>query len=320
MKILIISGFLGAGKTTFIKELVKQTQRDFAILENEFGTIGIDGKILGQDLEAQQVNIWELTEGCICCSVNADFTTSVLTIANAVDPEFLIIEPSGVGMLSNILRSVQRIEYEKISILAPITILDIHSFERYRREYGDIYGDQVEAAHRVLLSKSESSDPEEIERVCTHLLEMNPDGVIEREHYSKKDKEWWDALLEIQLDGTRTPDKKAAEMSLETLSLKKAGTSTKNHFVLFLEDLVRGAFGDVIRAKGCVQAGDEMLRFDVVDHQYIVSGVEGQEENEAVFIGNELDKNRLRKALLSTYRPARASSMRAVKSANTSGI
>ena len=86
MKVLVISGFLGAGKTTFLKELAHRTHRDFAVMENEYGEVGIDGGVLEQDDPQEKLNIWELTEGCICCSRKADFATSVLTIANTVDP------------------------------------------------------------------------------------------------------------------------------------------------------------------------------------------------------------------------------------------
>ena len=136
MKILIISGFLGAGKTTFIKELAKRTKKEIAIFENEYGTSGVDGDILK---EATKVNIWELTEGCICCSVKGDFAASVLTIANTVNPEYLVIEPTGVAMLSNLITNLKQIEYEHIKLMAPISIVDALSLERYKNEFPEIY-------------------------------------------------------------------------------------------------------------------------------------------------------------------------------------
>ena len=89
MKILIVSGFLGAGKTTFIKALAKHTKKDFAILENEYGAAGIDADRLRAEEGQSPVNIWEMTEGCICCSAKGDFSLSVLSIANTIDPEYL---------------------------------------------------------------------------------------------------------------------------------------------------------------------------------------------------------------------------------------
>ena len=94
MKILVVSGFLGAGKTTFIKEMAQKTKQDFVVMENEYGEVGIDKTILDEE---KDINIWELTEGCICCSMKSDFASSILTIANTLDPEYLIVEPTGVG-------------------------------------------------------------------------------------------------------------------------------------------------------------------------------------------------------------------------------
>ena len=109
MKILIVTGFLGAGKTTFIRRLSRNIGKRFVILENEYGAAGIDGARLGKDV-AEEGNIWEMTEQCICCSGKKDFASSVLTIANAVDPEYLIVEPTGVGRLSKIIENLKQIE------------------------------------------------------------------------------------------------------------------------------------------------------------------------------------------------------------------
>ena len=150
MRILVVSGFLGAGKTTFIKELARRTREDFSVMENEYGQVGIDGQLLAEkempesgEEDAGKLNIWELTEGCICCSMKSDFASSILTIANTIDPEYLIVEPTGVGMLSNVMNNIRLIQYERISLLSPITILDSNSFDRYCQEFPDIYRDQI---------------------------------------------------------------------------------------------------------------------------------------------------------------------------------
>ena len=113
MKILIISGFLGAGKTTFIKEMSRKIQRDFVVMENEYGETNMDSAFLkGQEI----LNIWELTEGCICCSTKSDFASSILTIATTLDPEYLIVEPTGVGVLSNVIRNIQPVSYTHLDV------------------------------------------------------------------------------------------------------------------------------------------------------------------------------------------------------------
>lgn len=157
MKILVVSGFLGAGKTTFIRTLAERTQKDFAVMENEYGAVNVDGDLLEQ---TKDLNIWELTEGCICCSMQKDFATSILTIANTVDPEYLIVEPTGVGMLSKIIENIQKIEYERITLLEPLTILDGTMYDRCMSEFSEI---------------------------CVS-------------HYTEQGDDWWDSLLTSYLD------------------------------------------------------------------------------------------------------------------------
>ena len=178
MKILIVSGFLGAGKTTFIKALAKHTGKDFAILENEYGTAGIDADRLRAEEGQSPVNIWEMTEGCICCSAKGDFSLSVLSIANTIDPEYLVIEPTGVGMLGNVLENVKKIEYQRISILSPVTIADIYSCRRYLKEYPALYENQIREAGTIFLSKSEQASPEEKEEARQILTKINPTATI----------------------------------------------------------------------------------------------------------------------------------------------
>ena len=181
MKILIISGFLGAGKTTFIKELARRTKKEIAIFENEYGTSGVDGDILK---EATNVNIWELTEGCICCSVKGDFAASVLTIANTVNPDYLVIEPTGVAMLSNLITNLSQIEYEHIKLMAPISIVDALSLDRYKNEFPDIYKDQIEFADTVIFSKSENLTAAEKDKLKAEVTEINKGCNIISNHYS----------------------------------------------------------------------------------------------------------------------------------------
>lgn len=112
----------GRRKNYFYQGIGKTHKKDFAILENEYGAAGIDADRLRAEEGQSPVNIWEMTEGCICCSAKGDFSLSVLSIANTIDPEYLVIEPTGVGMLGNVMENLKQIEYEHISILAPVTI------------------------------------------------------------------------------------------------------------------------------------------------------------------------------------------------------
>ena len=166
MKILIVSGFLGAGKTTFIKRLARNVDQRFAILENEYGAAGIDGARLGQNRQGTQKNVWEMTEQCICCIGKKDFAASVLTIANVVDPEYLIVEPTGVGSLARIIENLRQIEYERIQLLSPVTIVDVYSYRRYMAEYPELYQDQIRSADTIIVSKTEACQAEEKQRIA----------------------------------------------------------------------------------------------------------------------------------------------------------
>ena len=265
MKILIVSGFLGAGKTTFIKALAKHTGKDFAILENEYGTAGIDADRLRAEEGQSPVNIWEMTEGCICCSAKGDFSLSVLSIANTIDPEYLVIEPTGVGMLGNVLENVKKIEYQRISILSPVTIADIYSCRRYLKEYPALYENQIREAGTIFLSKSEQASPEEKEEARQILTKINPTATIYTDHYS---------------------------------SIENAYFASPESLLIFLEDLIRGKYGNIFRAKGQLPAGSCWFQFDVADSRYGITGCEPLKTGKAVFIGTDIQRQPIRHVAL----------------------
>lgn len=292
MKILIISGFLGAGKTTFIKELAKRTKKEIAIFENEYGTSGVDGDILK---ESTKVNIWELTEGCICCSVKGDFAASVLTIANTVNPEYLVIEPTGVAMLSNLITNLKQIEYEHIKLMAPIVIVDALSLERYKNEFPEIYKDQIEFADTVIFSKSENLSENEKEKLGIEVKSINNSCNIVSDHYSTQPDSWWDSLLLKYLDGTvDIPIKDETAEIPDSFSLNNISVRSVEKFIIFLENLIRGLYGNVFRAKGSFSIKGLNLRFDVADNRYLVELDTDEISDKVVFIGNSIKKQKIR--------------------------
>lgn len=300
MKILIISGFLGAGKTTFIKSLVKHTGCEFAILENEYGSVGIDGDHLKDNLSNGTVNIWELTEGCICCSTKGDFAASVLTIANTVDPEYLVIEPTGVGMLSNIIQNLRQIEYERITLLAPVTIVDGHSFDRYLREFPELYRDQIISANTVIISKMEQASGEELSLLKKKLLKWNPGGEIITKHYNTMQIDWWNHLLVHGFDGKLLKQSETGSETLpDTFSMSAVSMECPEKLLLLMEQIVYGIFGNIIRAKGRLRAGSLYFQFDIADGRYSVINAEEEEAGNVVFIGTEIQRQKLRRYFFS---------------------
>lgn len=300
MKILIVSGFLGAGKTTFIKKMVTMTKKHFVILENEYGELGVDGNILQEskrDSDAE-INIWELTEGCICCSVKSDFASSILTIANTLDPEYLIVEPTGVGMLSNIIQNIGKIEYERIQLLKPLTIIDVTCFDKDMQKYEEIYKDQICNTDKVLFSKTENIDDSEIARISNTIHELNPKVKLECEHYSQKPAGWWNDLLIDSYKGhtkEKTVETKAPD--LENIGFSDITMNSVSDLVNLLESVIWGKMGDIRRAKGSLSINGYGFRFDVVDGVYSIVGMEQSDNNNIIFIGRGLDKDCLSKAI-----------------------
>ncbi|BEU86682.1 GTP-binding protein [Selenomonas sp. TAMA-11512] len=302
MKILVVSGFLGAGKTTFIQALARITGKEFAILENEYGEAGIDGDLLKEGNDGGTVNIWEMTEGCICCSMKGDFAASVLTIANTVDPEYLVIEPTGVGYLSSIMNNVGQIVYERIALLAPVAIVDGYSYTRYMREYKELYTDQIKAAHTIFVSKYEQASREEKAWLGERLREINPEATIHTEHYSTLPKEELLHLLRQGFDGVMMEDPSQASDVREedmpsTLSFQDARIAGVERLIRMLEDVIRGRYGQIIRAKGVLLVGKEKIRFDVADGRYTITGAERERELAVVFIGHDIQRQRIRRLL-----------------------
>lgn len=303
MKILIVSGFLGAGKTTFIKALAKHTGKKFAILENEYGAAGIDGERLNKSLANGEVNIWEMADGCICCSAKGDFAASVLTIANAVDPEYLVVEPTGVGMLGCIVQNLQQIEYERISLLAPVTIVDIHSYRRYEQEYMELYQNQIREAGTIIVSKTEESLSSEKAEIKELLKKHNPRADIIVEHYSALPREAWMRLLEMKYDGSVISSTDEFIQSLpDSYSLSNVSIDSMERLILLLEELIRGRYGNIIRAKGQLYAGKTAVQFDVADGRYCITDMDEIVTGKAVFIGDKIQKRWIRKYLVEKYK------------------
>jgi len=311
MDILIVSGFLGAGKTTFIKTLSAKTGKEFAILENEYSDLGIDGK----RLQDSTINIWELTEGCICCSTKQDFAQSVLTIANTISPDYLVVEPTGVANLGNIIKNLQRIEYEKIKLLSPLCILDIEGMRSYGNEFPDIFKDQICSAGQVILSKTENLSERERNLLINEVKSIDCEAVVTDRHYMDYPREWWDGILSTYLDGSRKISQKSDDnlVTLDTFSLSKVTVAGIGSFVCFMENIIRGEYGDIIRAKGNISLDTGSITFDVAGGRYELLLTESSEDSKAVFIGDRIRKQKIRKVLYENSKNVRIMPFRAYK-------
>lgn len=302
MKILVVSGFLGAGKTTFIQELVRRTGRDFAIYENEYGQADIDARRLRQDSD---LKVWESTENCICCSGKQDFATSVLTISNTIDPEYLIVEPTGVAKLQSILDNVNQVAWERISLLAPVTVVDAVSWQNQRTDFPEIFDNQLSAAASVVISKLAPGSEDAAEPIKQLVSEMNPQAeVIAKSSYADIPDEWWNALLTRALDGSVLKDAADDEddgPDLETMALTHAELPSPTHLIWLLDAASAGVFGKLARAKGTLSCGNQWVKFDLVERAWAITGDEPQEESRCVFIGRDLLRHGIREVFVPAF-------------------
>ena len=174
IKVDVISGFLGAGKTTLIKKIFETVLDNdkVVLIENEFGEIGIDGSFLKES----GIQIKEINAGCICCSLVGDFETSMKEVINTYHPERIIIEPSGVGKLSDIINAILKIDELQINILA--TVVDGVKTKMYLKNFGEFFNNQVEAANTIIISKTDKMSEEKVLEVVELIKEKNDDATI----------------------------------------------------------------------------------------------------------------------------------------------
>lgn len=318
MKILMVSGFLGAGKTTFIKTMAEVTGRDFVVLENEYGQTDIDRQMLTSEADME---VYELTQGCVCCTMKQDFATSILTIANTLDPEVLIVEPTGVARLSSLMDNVHRIEYERIALLKPIAVVDGLVFDRQIARGDDIYLDQLASAETIVVSKVEHADEQTRVGIECRLREINPAAELVFGAYAERGASWFAGLLDRYADGRELEPRGAAEdreADLRSITLHGAALDSPTKLIALLDAVSFGVFGQVLRAKGYLPCNGAWLRFDVVDGIWGITGYLGEEpdQSEVVFIGRDLKRTWLREMLLPLYRKSLIGASRVLKGAS----
>jgi len=176
-KIDIISGFLGAGKTTLIKKLIQEALEGekLMLIENEFGEIGIDGGFLNNS----GVEITEMNSGCICCSLVGDFGTALKDALTKYSPERIIIEPSGVGKLSDVIKAVENIEHEvDITLNSFVAVVDAMKCKMYMDNFGEFFNNQIESANTIILSRSQKLSEEKLELCVSQIREHNSKATI----------------------------------------------------------------------------------------------------------------------------------------------
>jgi len=198
-KIDVVSGFLGAGKTTFIKRLVEngKDKGRTIIIENEFGEIGIDGGFL----KNSGIEIKEMNSGCICCSLAGDFEASLRELLKDYAPNRVIIEPSGVGKLSDVLKAVSDVEKDlEVESNSAVTVVDVKKCKMYMKNFGEFFNNQIQFANTIILSRTDLADSKKIEEAVALIKEVNPEAIIVTTPLDKLSDEKIEELLSKPID------------------------------------------------------------------------------------------------------------------------
>lgn len=198
-KIDVVSGFLGAGKTTFIKRLVEgnKDKGKTIIIENEFGEIGIDGGFL----KNSGIEIKEMNSGCICCSLAGDFEASLRELLSTYEPNRVIIEPSGVGKLSDVLKAISDVEKDlHVESNSAITVVDVKKCKMYMKNFGEFFNNQIQFANTIILSRTDLVDNKKIEEAVALIKNINPDATIVTTPLDKLSNEKIEEILSKPID------------------------------------------------------------------------------------------------------------------------
>ena len=177
VKVDIISGFLGAGKTTLIKHLLAHVYagENVVLIENEFGEIGIDGGFLKE----AGIEIREMNSGCICCSLVGDFATSLKEVVSRYNPDRILIEPSGVGKLSDVIKAVENVKDElELEICYKVAVIDVTKCKMYLKNFGEFYKNQIESASTVIFSRTDIAKSEKVEEALELVKSLNKEAAV----------------------------------------------------------------------------------------------------------------------------------------------
>lgn len=292
----IISGFLGAGKTTFLKKIIPAMKGKIVLIENEFGDIGVDG-----DLLQDKLPIREIYAGCICCSLVQDFKKAIEELAVQYTPDHILIEPSGVGSLSDIIVVCKKISknfHIDININHLITIVDVSAFDDYSENFGGFYLDQIQNANIILLSHLDKINHSEIEKIISKIRLNNQTAFILKEEWHSYTGE---EIIEI-LDTINSCEIYSKEKSVLMPANKIFSTFSVINPRIFLEkemdkipDLLKNMeYGFVLRAKGILELStNKFVYFDFTPYHYQWDYIEECKKTKVAFIGSNLRNQKI---------------------------
>lgn len=304
MEIQIISGFLGAGKTTFLNKYIPLLGGRTVVIENEFGETGLDGELIRHE----GIPVREIYAGCICCSLALDFRSAIGEIAETFHPDRIIIEPSGAGRLSDIIKACNKAgEKDGVSLKVTklITIVDITTLEEYADCFGAFYLDQIRYARLIFLSHVHELTVEEKRTQTECLKELNPDAILYEGDFRKMEDEALEELIRMTEDYGDSPKEIAADVLpadrvFTSVAIKNSEDMTEEELEEILKELKKEEYGKVLRAKGIVSLKDgRKVHFDYTPsasgyEPYNWKGTGHPQKNRIIIIGCGLNKRALR--------------------------
>lgn len=303
----IFSGFLGAGKTMLIRKLLMENvySKDTIIIENEFGEVGIDGDILKEN----NIEVKEINSGCICCQVSGDFSKAVTEVIKKYSPVNIIIEPSGVAKLSEILNLLREEKFKDIiEIRNIITVIDVQNYEIYIKNFKDFYENQIRNAYKIVLSRSQLVNSLKIKNTVDSLTNYNSKAEIIYKQWEclngfdlikvKREKEIKDKNI-IKANANKTIKRKAnneLDNVFESYPIEldcNMNTEEIQKKFVFIENSSR--FGKIIRAKGITKGTDgNYYQFDYVPKEFNSRKIKWANRKVVSIIGSELNREELK--------------------------
>ncbi|QNK40493.1 CobW family GTP-binding protein [Caproicibacter fermentans] len=292
-KIGVISGFLGAGKTTLIQKLLKGTipNEKVVLIENEFGEVGIDGKLFKQT----GIRVREINSGCICCTLAGDFSDALREVIRKYKPDRILIEPSGVGKLSEILPACRRIALrERGEVSFCITVVNALKYKMYAKNFSEFFFDQIENAKTIFLSRTQNVELDRLQEVEQSIREHNPKAAILTTPWKQISA---DRMLQLAENGIPLLIKNDelpehhhhADETFQVWSVETPNLFSRDLLESALESLPK--YGNILRAKGLVALKEGGWRqFDYVPSERNVQGAQPDFTGRICVIGENLDK------------------------------
>lgn len=302
MEVQIISGFLGAGKTTFLNQYLPLLDGKTVVIENEFGDVGIDGELIKADIPVR-----EIYAGCICCSLSVEFREGICEIEKMFHPDRILIEPSGVGRLSDVISACEKARVKDdvdVTVTKLISIIDIASFEECADYFGSFYLDQIQHGRLLLLSNLDGVGKTEKKAQIERIRGKNPNAIIYEEDWRELDKEALLTLVDMAEDYTDHPEAITrpplpADKVFSSLSFINPEVQTADQIKKRIEMLKNEEYGQVLRVKGLLQVDtDEVLQVDATPYysryQNIENSKRNERDNKLILIGCNLDQEKIK--------------------------